>query len=212
MVTASMRPSCALPLLFGFISLFLDVVSATSPPSSLVTDLSANMTVRSASPYGPVFSTSIVYAHSSAGNYVSNTTTFVPGPTATAFYLRLCAKNISYYWQTGETCTRHVPLPGQCHCESYESSGKCLKWSPVEFQSNIPTSATYGGRSKLNGYVDVDQWEYFYPPFSSTIDVWTVNDSFVTRTVGARVQTDYTQVIPHVPPPGVFVVPGECMR
>jgi hypothetical protein len=67
----------------------------------------------------------------------------------------------------------------------------------------------------VNGLKNASEWTYFFPPFSSTIEVWTVpvnrNVSFVTRTIGARVQTDYIDVKPGPPDASVFDVPQQCM-
>ena len=81
---------------------------------------------------------------------------------------------------------------------------------------SIPSNAVFGGSRSINNYKNASKWIYFFPPFSSTINVWTVkeenqqNVSFVTRTVGARVQTDYTDILVGPPSKKVFHVPKQC--
>jgi hypothetical protein len=179
----------------------------------LMASLSANSTIRSASPYGPIYSTSLVYADASTGAYMTKTKTFVPN--SSYMYLRLCSQNISYYVQTGH-CTQHTPLPGQCQCLKTTSSGACAQWSPSLSPSTIPPGATFDRYVTTNGY-NSSQFTFYFPPFSSTIDVWTAklpgtNNSFVTRTVGARVQTDYIHVRPGSPPSSTFTVPSICLN
>ena len=62
----------------------------------------------------------------------------------------------------------------------------------------------------MNGYSGVDTWSFFYAPFGSVIEVSTVSSpdgvSFVTRSVGARVQTDFTRV--SLNPGPWFACPG----
>ena len=187
-------------------------------PPLLLASLSANVTIRSASP-GPVYSSYLVHADSTTGSYAANTTQFVPTPTTSSYYLRLCNENISYYIAESK-CTNHVPLPGQCQCLERNSSGACVQWDSFLTPDSIPSDAPYqGNTSSMNGYKNVNEWTYFFPPFASTISVWTVTvpgkmneSSFVTRTVGARVQTDYIDVIPGSPPPSSFSVPSACLR
>lgn len=72
------------------------------------------------------------------------------------------------------------------------------------------------GNSSMNGYAHVDTWSFFYAPLGSVIDVSTVlgpdGMSFVTRTVGARVQTDFTDFVAGVPPRGEFAKPKSCVH
>ena len=189
--------------------------TAIAPPR-LLASLSANVTVRSASQYGPIYSTSLVHADATTGSYLSTTTSYIPAPTTASYYLRLCNQNISYYFDSGQNCTARRPLPGQCQCLTRNAAGLCTEWSPsLSSPSTIPPTATYGGSSKVNGLKNASEWTYFFPPFSSTIEVWTVpvnrNESFVTRTIGARVQTDYIDVKPGPPDASVFDVPQQCM-
>ena len=66
----------------------------------------------------------------------------------------------------------------------------------------------------MNGYSGVDTWSFFYAPFGSVIEVSTVSSpdgvSFVTRSVGARVQTDFTRVSLNPPAASVFDVPRSA--
>ena len=66
----------------------------------------------------------------------------------------------------------------------------------------------------MNGYAHVDTWSFYFAPFGSVIDVSTVigpgGKSFVTRTVGARVQTDFTSIVVGTPPASKFAVPKAC--
>ena len=66
----------------------------------------------------------------------------------------------------------------------------------------------------MNGYAHVDTWSFYFAPFGSVIDVSTVigpgGKSFVTRTVGARVQTDFTSIVVGPPPASKFAVPKTC--
>ena len=191
----------------------LATLHVLSPPLLLAT-LSANVTVRDASPYGPIFSNSEVFADTTTGNYLSASRTFIPSPES-SFYLRLCSLNISYYLGSDQNCTSRIPLSGQCQCLQHNLKKKCTFWEPSLSPNTIPSTAQYLGKSDINSYHNVSEWNYYYPPFASTINVWTVqvkdtNQSFVTRTVGARVQTDYMNVIIGKPKESVFNIPKEC--
>ena len=125
------------------------------------------------------------------------------------------ALNISYYLGSDQNCTSRIPLSGQCQCLQHNLKKKCTFWEPSLSPNTIPSTAQYLGKSDINSYHNVSEWNYYYPPFASTINVWTVqvkdtNQSFVTRTVGARVQTDYTNVIVGKPKESVFNIPKEC--
>jgi 25S rRNA (uracil2634-N3)-methyltransferase len=194
--------------------------AALLPPSPLVSSFSAFQTIRSASRFGPVFSNGSIYVDTVHGAYRTNSSDYLNAGGDWSDYLRICPNAVSYYLPEGGACEAGTPLPGQCVCESVvpvgsSSNSNCTRWAPFVSPSAIPADAVYAGNSSMNGYAHVDTWSFFYAPLGSAIDVSTVlgpdGMSFVTRTVGARVQTDFTDFVAGVPAASEFAKPKPCV-
>lgn len=63
----------------------------------LLTSFVANVTVRSASPSGPVYSTGLQAFDTVSGSEMKNTSNLMRQDYGHTFYLRLCPQNISYF-------------------------------------------------------------------------------------------------------------------
>ena len=210
---ASARASIACLLIFASgVRLSHGELQGPPPPESLVTSFSAFQTVRSASTLGPVYSNGTIFVDTVGGAYRSNISDYLNFDGDWSVYLRICPEHKSFYLPQGKSCEENTPLPGQCMCTK-SSHGNCTKWSPFVAPASIPADAMYVGNSSINGCSNAHTWEFFFGPLGSAIDVsvCTMSDtSYIVRTVGARVQTDYTDVITKVPDPSIFSIPQSC--
>ena len=99
----------ALSLLFLLFSVLGLGSSLPSPPKVLATSFSAFQTIRSASPFGPVYSNGSVFADTKRGAFRSNISDYLNADGAWSDYLRICPQAFHTICQKAGIA-RRIPL------------------------------------------------------------------------------------------------------
>lgn len=190
---------------------WLTIAAASNVP--LLTSFTSNTTVRSASPYGPLYSTGFEAYDTDGGRLVRNQTMFpASGEEGQTFYLRLCAQSRSFFINTNGTCTAKVSDMG-CTCVVWNPDSSCGGWAPFVFPSVLPDEAQLSRSNVSLDGTQTDEYQWNLPPFGPVIAYVSLGSpQYVVRFVASRVQTDYRSVKPGPPPSVAFEVPAACHR
>ena len=187
--------------------------ASPSPPAPipLLTAFEAFVTVRSASPYGPVYSNGTEALDSHTGNVMRNITSYIEQPLGKSFYLRLCTRNISFYMDATHKCRAEKPVG--CVCVFWKEPHGCKEWASPIYPTEVPVGATLRGNKTVDN-VPVDEYEWQAPPFGGVRACVTKTDPrYVVRFVEARMQNDYKLHRPGArPAESVFSVPHVCKQ
>ena len=108
-------------------------------------------------------------------------------PETSDFFID-CVAGKAYYVQTDP--------PGNCTAYTVRASQCPISYPGV----HIPPNGAQLLRSEMANGLECDVWQFYYPTFQSNVQVWVSKpapgdkDALLVRFLGARVQTDYTNI------------------